>query len=421
MNRVNLENGVNISEFSVDKFKRSRVSLYFTWPSTRKSATAEALLPFLMERSYADCPDMSELSKRLAALYGASLSVDLINVGANKVLSVCVTGIQDEYALNDEKLSLEYADMALNVAFRPYLTNGVFNEKNVEIEKEQLYEQLLSEINEKRGYCIRQARRKFYKDAPEGIEKNGYLEEVKELSAKQVTDAWKKIIKTAQIEVMVFGADAKIISLHVLQYLSKIKREPAQIKPANAMPYVDAQNFKEEMQTEQSKLCMMFTMQNPARGREHVVLRVASALLGGTATSRLHTNVREKMSLCYYCSSFCEARNGTLYIDSGIEHENTQNARDAILNELDKLINGEITNEELSETIKSITQRLKSVQDMLGGLESWYFSEVLRGEQIKTPSQLIKEIETVKPYEIKQLLAKFSLSVEYLITKGSEA
>ncbi len=421
MNRINIENGVNITEFPAEKFKRCRIAIYFTWPSKKDKATAEALLPFLMERSYADCPDMSELSKRLAALYGASLSVDLITVGANRVLGVSVTGIQDKYALNDEKLSQEYADMALNVAFRPFLINGVFNEENVEIEKEQLYEQLLSEINDKRGYCIRQARRKFYQDAPEGIERNGYIEEVKSLSAKNVTDAWENIIKTAQIDVMVFGADAKAISGHVCKYITKIDRNPIKIAPANAMEKTNAQQFIEEMDTVQSKLCMIFTMQKPARGRDFIVLRVASALLGGTATSRLFLNVREKQSLCYYCSAHSEARNGVLFIDSGIEHENTSAARNAILTELENLQNGEITEKELKEIKINLQQRLRSVQDLLGGLESWYFSEILRGEDIRTPVQMINEIETVTTQEINDILKRFSLSVEYLITKGENA
>ena len=35
-----------------------------------------ALLPLVLERGYAACPDMTQLSKKLAGLYGASLSVD---------------------------------------------------------------------------------------------------------------------------------------------------------------------------------------------------------------------------------------------------------------------------------------------------------------------------------------------------------
>ncbi|MEG2699169.1 MAG: insulinase family protein, partial [Ruthenibacterium sp.] len=166
MNRTQLANGVHSTVLPAEKFKRCRVAVYFLWPSRRETATAEALLPLLMERSYADCPDMTELSKRLAALYGASLSVDMSTLGANRVLSVSVSGIQDAYALEGEKLSAQYAAMALGVAFRPRLVHGLFDAQDVAIEKEQLQELLESEINDKRGYCLRQARRRFYGDAP---------------------------------------------------------------------------------------------------------------------------------------------------------------------------------------------------------------------------------------------------------------
>ncbi len=421
MNRLKIDSAVHMSEFAVEKFKRCKISLYFTWPSNKKTATAEALLPFLMERSYAACPDMSELSKRLAALYGASLSVEIMNVGANRILCVSVIGIKDEYSLNGENLSMEYAEMALNVAFRPYLVDGVFNEENVEIEKEQLFEQLQSEINDKRSYCIRQARRKFYKNAPQGIERNGYIEEVKALSAKDVTDAWENIIKTAHIDVMVLGANFQIVQNQVKAFLSQIERAPTQIAKANAMEKVQVEEFEEIIDTNQSKLCMIFTMQKPATKRDFVVLRVATAILGGTATSRLFKNVREKMSLCYYCAAYSEARNGMLTIDSGIEHTSAQKAKDAILNEITLLINEEIEQKELDEIKKSICERLKSVQDSPNAIESWYFSEILRDESIRTPQDMMNEIQSVSAHEIKEMLKQFSLSVVYLITKGENS
>ena len=52
------------------------------------------------------------LSKKLARLYGASLSVDGVVNSGSRVLTVAVGGIKDEFALNGEKLSEEYAALA---------------------------------------------------------------------------------------------------------------------------------------------------------------------------------------------------------------------------------------------------------------------------------------------------------------------
>ena len=67
----------------------------------------------LMERGYADCPDMTQMTKKLARLYGADLTVDARPLGANHNLCVSVTGIKDRFALEGEALTREYAALAL--------------------------------------------------------------------------------------------------------------------------------------------------------------------------------------------------------------------------------------------------------------------------------------------------------------------
>ena len=159
MERITLAPGAHINVLPAEKFNRCRISINFIWPAAREWATAEALLPLVLERGYQGCPDMTELSKKLARLYGAALSVDGTMSGQSRVLTVSLSGIRDAFALAGEPLSREYADIAFGTAFEPYRVDGVLDAEAVAIEKEQLRELLEGEINEKRSYCIRQARR----------------------------------------------------------------------------------------------------------------------------------------------------------------------------------------------------------------------------------------------------------------------
>ena len=110
MEQIAVAPGARITVLPAEKFHRSRISINFLWPAAREWATAEALLPFVLERGYRDCPDMTELSKKLARLYGAALSVDGTMCGENRVLTVSVAGIKDTFALENEPLSMEYED-----------------------------------------------------------------------------------------------------------------------------------------------------------------------------------------------------------------------------------------------------------------------------------------------------------------------
>ena len=76
MKRTLIAPGVHLSCDPAEKFNRCRISIHFAFPAKRETATAHALLPLVMERGYADCPDMTRLTKKLAKLYGADLTVD---------------------------------------------------------------------------------------------------------------------------------------------------------------------------------------------------------------------------------------------------------------------------------------------------------------------------------------------------------
>ena len=99
MERITLAPGAHINVLPAEKFNRCRISINFIWPAAREWATAEALLPLVLERGYQGCPDMTELSKKLARLYGAALSVDGTMSGQSRVLTVSLSGIRDAFAL----------------------------------------------------------------------------------------------------------------------------------------------------------------------------------------------------------------------------------------------------------------------------------------------------------------------------------
>ncbi|MFQ8831786.1 MAG: M16 family metallopeptidase [Ruthenibacterium lactatiformans] len=312
MERITLAPGAHINVLPAEKFNRCRISINFIWPAAREWATAEALLPLVLERGYQGCPDMTELSKKLARLYGAALSVDGTMSGQSRVLTVSLSGIRDAFALAGEPLSREYADIAFGTAFEPYRVDGVLDAEAVAIEKEQLRELLEGEINEKRSYCIRQARRRFYGDSPAGIERNGYLDEVDGLTADAVTRAYARMVEQAQIEVFVLGADVDAVAQRLRTALSGLRRAPEELPAPIAMPAEEPRSFEEPLPTVQGKLCMLFTPGEPFAPQDLSALRVAVALLGGTPTSRLFQNVREKQSLCYYCAASYTSLTGAL-------------------------------------------------------------------------------------------------------------
>ena len=429
MERITLAPGAHINVLPAEKFNRCRISINFIWPAAREWATAEALLPLVLERGYQGCPDMTELSKKLARLYGAALSVDGTMSGQSRVLTVSLSGIRDAFALAGEPLSREYADIAFGTAFEPYRVDGVLDAEAVAIEKEQLRELLEGEINEKRSYCIRQARRRFYGDSPAGIERNGYLDEVDGLTPETLTEAYREMLRTASIELLVLGCDAAqtaAIRDALLAELACIDRAPLPLVENMAMPAIAPVHKTENYDMVQAKLCMLFTLGQPMQPQQLAAVRLAMALYGGSVTSRLFLNVRERDHLCYYCSSSFQSFTGSMAVNSGVEHADAARAEQAILKELADLCTGPITDEEFEDCRRGLLSGMNGVEDSLGGIESWYYIEVLRAgansaAPIQSPEQARNALRAVTKDEVRDILRRLTLSVSYLLTKEDAA
>ncbi len=423
MKRTEIAHGVHLSYDPAQKFNRCRISIHFAFPAERKTATAHALLPLVMERGYADCPDMTQMTKKLARLYGADLTVDARPLGCNHNLCVSVTGIKDAFALEGEHLTDEYTALALGTAFHPYFVGGRFDPESVEIEKQMLKKALEDEINEKRLYCQRQANREFFGNSPAGVRQEGYLEEVDGLTSEAVTAAYQAMLRTANIELIVLGCDeaqTEAVKDALLTELRSIERKPIPLVENMAMPRQETVRKTERFDTTQAKLCMLFTLGEPMRPDQLAAVRLAMSLYGGSVTSRLFLNVRERDHLCYYCSSAFQSFTGSMAVNSGVEHADAARAEKAILKELDDLRTGTITDEELEDCRRSLLSGMTGSEDTLGGIETWYYMEVLRGGAVQTPDDAREALRRVTKDDVRAILRQLTLSVSYLLTREEE-
>ena len=255
----------------------------------------------MLERGYADCPDMTQLSKKLARLYGADLTVDARPMGCNHNLCVSVTGIKDVFALEQESLTQEYTDLALGVAFRPYLVEGSFDPEAVAIEKQMLKKALEDELNDKQLYCQRQASRAFFGDSPAGVRQEGYLEEVDGITGADLCPLTSRCSLLHRSNWWCWAVPrSSARRCRRLCWTSCPGPACAQpLEPSIAMPPEQTpRQLTQCFDTVQAKLCMLFTLGRPMQPQELAAMRLAIALYGGSATSRLFLRVREAQHLC---------------------------------------------------------------------------------------------------------------------------
>ncbi len=416
MNRELIAPNVYLTQLPNEKFKRNRLSINLIVPNERKKATMYAILPGLLERAYEDYPTMKALSRKLERMYSAQLSVGTSIIGANRCLRFTIQSIKNEYCINCEDLLSASCDLLLGVLFRPCLENGEFINEWLEVEKFKLREEIEGEINDKRGYCIKNTRRKFFGESMNGVERFGYIEEIDDVTSKDLYECYKWMLNNAVVEIYITANNPEGVKEKLINAFSYERFADSKVLPITAMPCTNIQSFSHKMDTTQSKVCLMYTTKRLLTEDERYHMLVASALYGGTASSRLFKNVREKQSLCYYCAAGFNGFTSSMSIDSGVEHHNTLRTIEAIQKELYDMINGDITEQEIKETKLIIQNSLKSNYDGLHGLEAWYLNEAVRGSSF-TPEEVIDKVDNVTADDIRKVLSLLNLNVVYTITK----
>ena len=142
-------------------------------------------------------------------------------------------------------------------------------------------------------------------------------------------------------------------------------------------------------------------------------MRLAVALYGGTATSRLFLNVRERLSLCYYCAARYDRFKGVMLVDSGVQRENAEKAQAEILHQLDELKAGRFTDDELEAARLSMLDQIGAVSDSPAYLDSWYAGQLY--QPLQTPDDAARDAAAVTRADVIAALQTMQPELTYLL------
>ncbi|MBT3230906.1 insulinase family protein [Candidatus Uhrbacteria bacterium] len=146
----------------------------------------------------------------------------------------------------------------------------------------------------------------------------------------------------------------------------------------------------------------------PTFGREHKdapALRILSMILGGTMSSRLFMEVREKKALCYYIGSqvsFYEDV-GKFIIQAGLDASRLDDAVKTVLKELRKIKKHGVTQEELRYTKDHIGGAMRLGLENSSARAEFYGRQELHRRSMKTPEERLEELNAVKRSDIKRV------------------
>lgn len=417
LNTKKIKDGVYFHSIVDKKFKFNRTSVNFVVKMNSKEVSSNAILSFLLRKRCKQYPNMLDLGKKLQQLYGANLFSGCKKIGDNQIITFGISSLDDELSLKGEDLNKQVAKLLDCIIFDPIIEVGKFVDEDVDIEKQNLTELIESEYNDKKLYAMNQALNYLFDGDGYGCNKYGDVNSVSALKNSQLVDAYRKILTSAEVHIMFVGRENYFDCFDVFKNrFDSIYREDVYV--SESKKYIKLGEMKNKVEYDQvlqAKLVMGFASSKQYDSDLDDVIMIMTALLGGTPMSKLFVNVREKMSLCYYCSARYDISKGLILVESGVESENIERAKTAILEQFEEIKNGKFSDEDLDKVIIFFENRLKSISDSSSSIGNYYLSE-LCGKRVREISYVIDKIKRIRKQDIIEVANLYSLVVDYVMT-----
>ena len=387
-----LADKVRMVAIPADRFKTGCISVSMAMPMDANMA-ANSLLIYLLKRSCKRYPDFSLLNGKLDELYGAVLSAWVSKNGESQVLNLSIASLADKFALGGESIASESAQLLCELIFAPNCTDGLFSEEALAMEKRLLIQRIEEEMDDKRTYAFERCISCMCKNEAYGKDKYGTVEEIEKVTAADVYAAWQNVLSTAVIQITAVGsADADRISRIFAEGFSTVTRNPVNLSTEFISDCGEPSRTEEKFPVNQGKLVIGFRTSMKHRRDNIFAMTVMNDIFGMGTYSKLFMNVREKLSLAYYCWSRFIAGKGIILVESGIDTEKEKQVTDEILLQLNDLVNGRTDPEILDSSKRALRERYTFVSPE--GIMNWYSSQILH-EEILTPEEMINGFEKV--------------------------
>lgn len=417
---ADIADGVKLNYIETDKFKTNYISFNFMAPLDKERSCFNSLLCPVLMRGTEIYPDQSSINKRLQYLYSGEVAARNDKAGEYQIFGLKVNMLDNRYTRGTD-VTEGMTDILCELIFRPYLESGIFASSYVEGEKINLIDAIDAEINNKTKYSLQRLNEEMFRSEVFGISKYGSKEQVKAITPNELYKAYRYALEKYKIEIYFVGkCDFEKLKEKLASCFDGIKRDLIPLKDASII--LSSNGVREVVDTEavnQGKLCLGFRTGCTPKDDNYYLLQLFSEIYGGSPTSKLFMNVREKMSLCYYCRSIISRRSGSMTVASGIEMKNKQIAENEIIAQLEAVKRCEITDEELESAKKSLKNAYMQVYDSAESMETWSMFRNMGNSRCYTPSEECKKVALATAGDIAGIASKITLDTVYFL-KGEE-
>lgn len=419
VSRVEVRPGVWLTHLRENKFKTACFSVSLLSQLNRDTAAMNALIPFVLRRGTRLYPDMEALSARFEELYGTAIEPSVRRIGEIQCSGFYASFPEDDFLPKGESVLQEALELTFEMLLSPVTRGGLFLPAYVESERDNLLDLIASRVNNKRAYALTRCLEEMCCCEDFAVSRYGDEETCRSINYKKLSRHYKALLQEAPLELFYCGrASLNNVRQLLRGLLATLPRGEVNtdIGTEIRMNALEEQPryTEEQMDVAQANLVIGWRLGECMEDPDFPALYVFNDLFGGSPSSRLFLNVREKLSLCYYASSIIDVRKGLLLVSSGIQEKNCDAAKNEIFTQLEALQHGEISEEALETARAGVASDLRSIPDTQSALESFFLAQAVTGADFG-PLELAELVTEVTADRVQAIAQSVECDQIYLL------
>lgn len=283
-------------------------------------------------------------------------------------------------------------DMLFNSLFDP---EEIEREKGVIIEELNMYEDNPQmHIEDVFEDCL-------YGDTPAGWETIGTKENIRSFKREDLIKYLETQYGAKSVFIVIAGAikpkDKKLVA-KIFTNFKVNKQDPKKAVIENQKTPQLKVSPKKTDQIALSLGVRTFPIDHP----DELKAKLLSIILGGSMSSRLFINLRERNGLAYYVRTSTEfySDSGYLTTQAGVPSIKTEAAIKIILAEYKKITEELVPAKELKRAKDLLQGKILLQMEASDNLANWYARQAMYRRQVMTPGDLIKKVKKITPEQL---------------------
>ncbi len=409
---------ITLNLFKTDKFKSNYVSINFIQPLSRDTAPYFALISRILRRGCKKYQNQMEISKRLEELYASDIGFKVFKSGDLQVINFSADMLDNAYSVDSTDIVGETVGLLTDVITEPLLNekNGLFLNEYFQSEREKLIDSIKSLKNNKNKYAVSNCIKLMCADETYGISERGTIEQLQNIDEHKLYECYETMLSQSKIQMFFVGNfELEEIERYATPFAERINGEEIILPKTEVIRKAGfVRTYTDDINAVQGKLSMGFRTSKVFSDEDYDAFPLFIEVFGGSPTSKLFMNVREKMSLCYYCSAIPESNKGIMIVTAGIENDKKTTAECEILAQLEDVKAGNVTDDEINCAKASLKNAYMSIYDSPQAIEGWYFQRVLNNVSI-SPADFYEKISTLNKDDIARVAKNVTLDTVYFM------